>query len=331
MRSRYTISLATTLGALLGSWLAACLPDMPDGERSTQCWTNHSIARSECDQALIWCLADATHVDDTDECFADADRCYVQAFEKVKQCERRFGCFEDWDACDEECQLVADGLAGGCQRECQLELELCAPWLALDCEQACSEDRSRCSDGARFPYELVRCEGAQIDCILGCYGRDSADDREDGDDCDPGETTCSLNQLRACEDGRFSRSYSCGDICRAGALDSAGCDDHTCRCIEPPGGTPVSDQTCDLGATAYCFCSELAGMPCNEDDQFYYYQYCLQQPTTPYECMASYVVDGTIDCEAATAACICSSANNGVCDEPEGTGSCSEGSDINDC
>jgi hypothetical protein len=113
----------------------------------------------------------------------------------------------------------------------------------------------------------------------------------DGDDGDDG-------------DGDDDDGPSGGDDCDAACADygfaSGEVDGEDCLCDDP------TDAACFNGMSGICVCDESVGSPCSNDDMFNIYVNCFQDNDgvrEPVTCVNSYIVDDTIDCDAAYAGC----------------------------
>ena len=107
---------------------------------------------------------------------------------------------------------------------------------------------------------------------------------------------CDGDTVEYCEDGEL-QTASCDDLCGAMGYTSSGCDPgNGCAC------DGLVDQECGMGASAMCTCFEWAGEPPCSDEVFsYMYDSCWNGSDETPRCVEDYVVDGTVDCEAAFA------------------------------
>ena len=108
--------------------------------------------------------------------------------------------------------------------------------------------------------------------------------------------SCDGDTVEYCEDGEL-QTASCDDLCGAMGYTSSGCDPgNGCAC------DGLVDQECGMGASAMCTCFEWAGEPPCSDEVFsYMYDSCWNGSDETPRCVEDYVVDGTVDCEAAFA------------------------------
>jgi hypothetical protein len=322
MTPRHTIVTRVLLGALL----VACLPRFPDGERGVQCWTDRAIDESACVRTALWCLERADDEDEAEDCLAEVARCEAASDELAEQCERRSGCIAANAACEDECNAAFEP-SSSCFEACRLDLELCAPWLELDCERRCEPPLFECLTTVTHTFHEAACDREHLDCVLECYDRDPDEGAAQGS-CDPGRYTCSNDRITACVDGTTLEGYACDEICAAMGSQSTGCRDDDCSCLgQPSGGT-----TCERGASVFCSCSTaIGGVSCTPDDTALLLQQCEDGVGLPLTCYADFIDDVPEVCDFLGEACSCPWAGDGECDEPKGTGVCPEGSDPGDC
>jgi hypothetical protein len=328
MKPRHSIVTKVLFGALL----VACLPRFPEGERGVQCWTDLNIAQSECVRTAAWCLDDiepamdgTVDQNEIEECFTALARCELSTAQTAEQCERRTGCIAARTACVEQCSAGVDP-SSGCYDVCDLELELCAPWLDRDCERRCEEPFGECLTTAAQTYQEAACGRELLDCVLECYDLDPEEAVEQGE-CDPGRFTCEDGRIEACVDGNEVREYSCDELCFALGDVSGGCRDGDCSCQ----GLPLAGTPCERGTTVFCTCSAVMGTPCSPDDEAIILQQCIDGVGIPLECFGDYIEDVPEACDFVFDACTCPWTGDGECDEPEGTGLCADGTDPGDC
>lgn len=312
--------------ALVVLLLGACLPRFPEGERGVQCWTDLAADRTTCARTAAWCIEDAKDGSESDRCFSELARCEGASDQRAEQCERRSGCLAAYEACTDACGSEFEA-SPGCFDECQLELELCASWLELDCERECEEPFFECLSTATHTFHQAACDRERLDCVLECYGR-SPDEGATQGTCDPGRYTCNDDRITACVDGYGVRGYDCDEVCAALNSQSMGCSDGECSCLgQPTGGT-----LCERAVSVICVCSaELEGIPCSADDTAQLLEQCELGVAFPFECYAELIDDVPEGCWYVSDTCSCPWVGDGECDEPEGTGACPEGSDPGDC
>jgi hypothetical protein len=323
MTPRHTIVTKVLLGALL----VACLPRFPDGERGVQCWTDRAADRTTCTRTALWCLEDAKDASEADECLSELERCAVASDLLAEQCERRTGCLAAQAACEDACGNEFE-VSPGCISDCGIELELCAPWLDLDCERECQEPLYECLTTATHAFHEAACDREHLDCVLDCYDRAPQDGAAQGS-CDPGRYTCDDDRITACVDGYDVERYECNEVCASLGSQSTGCNDGECSCL----GQPTAGTVCERAASVICVCSaELDGIPCSADDTAQLVQQC-EDGLGAFECYAEFIDDVPEVCELLFLGdlCTCPWTDDGECDEPEGTGICPEGTDPGDC
>ncbi len=311
---------------LLGALVVACLPRFPDGDRGTQCWTDRVIEQASCIRIASWCLEGSRDEDEASDCISALSRCELAARDTAIQCERHTGCLAALEACEHDCDFWLDG-SSGCYAECQGELELCAPWLDLDCERRCDDAQLECLSSATFAFYEVACDRERTDCVLECYGRDPAEGGPAGT-CEAGRFTCDDDRITACVDGNRVEAYECRDVCAVVGSEPTGCRNDDCQCLGQPGST----DACELGVSVFCLCAASFGVPCTPSDTTALLADCNGGASDiPFACYAQYASDVPGVCEVIVDICDCPWTNDGACDEPEGTGACAEGSDPGDC
>jgi hypothetical protein len=312
---------------LLGVLVAACLPRFPEGERGVQCWTDRAVDRSSCYRTALWCLDGAEDAPEAEACISMLERCEAASVALAVQCERRTGCIAAQEACEDAC---TSELSQACFDECRVDFELCAPWSELDCERECQEPLGECLSTATHLFHEAACDREHLDCVLECYDRSPDEGAEQGT-CDPGRYTCDDERITACVDGNAVRGYSCDEVCQALGSESLGCRDDDCECL----GQSSPGTLCEQAVAVVCTCSvEIDGVACSPDDTAQLVQQCEDgSGSLVFECYADFIDDVPEACELLFfgGACECPWANDGECDEPEGTGVCPEGTDPGDC
>lgn len=118
--------------------------------------------------------------------------------------------------------------------------------------------------------------------------------------CTDGEVSCESGTLTTCVD-ETPAEQSCDDFCAPSGFTSSGCEDvDSCLC------DGYLDASCQLGASAYCYCYEWAGAgTCTTADYNDLYGTCFDGSEPAVECFGDYVDGGgQIDCNTAISACL---------------------------
>ena len=155
-----------------------------------------------------------------------------------------------------------------------------------------------------------------------------------------------LSMFAGCDEKRRRKKHddpasACDAICECEACTDAELE--ACQAQEQATEDQASQAGCDDELDAYLECAAESGECVNGqygavgcDDELAAYATCggsgcptandgtCDEPEGTGTC-----AEGTdpIDCGGGT----CATTNNGVCDEPEGTGTCAEGTDVADC
>jgi hypothetical protein len=117
-------------------------------------------------------------------------------------------------------------------------------------------------------------------------------------ECMPDETACAEGMYQTCVDGSW-QNETCNDVCAPNGYASSGCADAlTCLCDQP------TDDHCNLGVTALCFCIEQSGSSCSADDETSFYDTCFDGSEPAVGCFADLVMNNTIDCNVAIDTCL---------------------------
>jgi hypothetical protein len=119
--------------------------------------------------------------------------------------------------------------------------------------------------------------------------------------CVGDETRCAgSSSMDLCNEGQFENA-SCSDFCNTLGFAAGPCLDDFCQCGDP------TDDACLAGVSAACYCSELGGTPCTDDDVLAYYVGCHTgdaEIAVPILCFGLYVEGGQIDCVEAASVCL---------------------------
>jgi hypothetical protein len=188
-------------------------------------------------------------------------------------------CLEGLACLSNRCVMLPDGSTSG-----STEAQESGTTMALD-ESSTSSSSEDSSTGAAESSSSSSTTATFPECeVSGTY-------------CEAGTAT-----MFTCVQGTWFEHLDCGEACAVDGWATGTCDpelETTCVC------DGFGDAACDIGTQAFCTClPELGAGSCDDDDIENVYLNCFSGSWDYVECFGAYLIDGVIDCNAASAGCL---------------------------